>query len=90
MPSPVHLWIPVRARVFLTDHHVVHQGLSNLVAIKIELSENEYDLGCVNIKMSENVKETKAMASGLVEGSTSIEIGAGTPSMAAGTCLEYY
>ena len=28
---------------------------------------------------------TKAMASGLVEGSTSIEIGAGTPSMAAGT-----
>ena len=29
------------------------------------------------------------MASGLVEGSTSIEIGAGTPSMAAGTCVRY-
>ena len=32
---------------------------------------------------------TKAMASGLVDGSTSIEIGAGTPSMAAGTCEKY-
>ena len=39
------------------------------------------------INMSENEKPTKAMASGLVEGSTSIEIGAGTPSMAAGTCF---
>ena len=48
------------------------------------MSKNKDDL-----EVSESMKQTKAMASGLVEGSTSIEIGAGTPSMAAGTCLEY-
>ena len=43
------------------------------------------ELSPIEIEMIMMMQLTKAMASGLVEGSTSIEIGAGTPSMAAGT-----
>ena len=80
MPSPVHLWIPVRAGVFFTHQHIVHHGLSHLAMCTIAS-----ELSPIEIEMIMMMQLTKAMASGLVEGSTSIEIGAGTPSMAAGT-----
>ena len=81
MPSPVHLWIPVRAGVFFAHQHIVHHGLCHLDTMYTIASE----LSPIEIEMIMMMQLTKAMASGLVEGSTSIEIGAGTPSMAAGT-----
>ena len=41
--SPVHLGIPVRAGILLTNQHVVHQGLGHLVDFM--MSENTDDFG---------------------------------------------
>ena len=39
LPSPVHLWIPVRAGVLLAHNQVVHQGLSHLAVIQMTWTE---------------------------------------------------